>query len=156
MLAIDEETGRLPTGPAQQQPPHTLEWHIASFSVPARRGVSHVGAAAAAATTGSKAAAGEDSNYCGAGLAPPTSSTGNATRTILKGLAGRAVGGELIAVMGPSGAFLCGGGGCGVLGLAIRSGLGPRGFGVWRGVIHICICICTSSDLTRSIRSSVV
>lgn len=79
MLAVEMESV-----PPQQ---HTLEWHIASYTVPAaRRSKGH-------------GHAGHDQ--------PQKSGTNEAsgTRTILQGLAGRAVGGELIAVMGPSGAF---------------------------------------------------
>jgi hypothetical protein len=77
----------------QQQPQqqhHTLEWHIASYTVPARRG-SPAPPPTSPPAKGSSAGAG--------------SSGKSATRTILQGLAGRAAGGELVAVMGPSGAF---------------------------------------------------
>lgn len=80
MLAVEME----PMGVPPQ--PHTLEWHIAAYTVPARR---------------------SSKGHGHAGDQPQKSGTNEAsgTRTILQGLAGRALGGELIAVMGPSGAF---------------------------------------------------
>lgn len=87
MLAVDmaEETGGEPHLPQQQH--HTLEWHIASYTVPAR----NKGRGRGGGDPPQKPGASEDGS--------------SGTRTILKGLAGRAVGGELVAVMGPSGAI---------------------------------------------------
>lgn len=83
MLALDVDGPQHHQEDGQPPQPHTLEWHIAAYTVPARAGAG-----------GPKGAAGK-----GKGAA---SGNGN-TRTILKGLAGRAEAGELVAVMGPSG-----------------------------------------------------
>lgn len=102
MLALDVNDGSQQQQANGQSQQHTLEWHIASYTVPVRSGASGAGdhTAAAAATQGKEGSSG------GSGGGGGNGGGNRRTRTILKGLAGRAVGGELVAVMGPSGGYI--------------------------------------------------